>query len=82
MLAETALTGLQRYEWRLLAPLLHSLIDAVLADFGGQEAEVGAVREGAGDLMLRYLPRLPTCLPLPASLCTHCPPPAALAPAG
>ncbi|PSC69679.1 serine threonine-phosphatase 4 regulatory subunit 2 [Micractinium conductrix] len=40
VLAETALTGLQRYEWRLLAPLLHSLIDAVLADFGGQEAEV------------------------------------------
>lgn len=40
VLAETALTGLQRYEWRLLAPLLHSLVDAVLADFGRQEAEV------------------------------------------
>lgn len=42
VLAETALTGLQRYEWRLLAPLLHSLVDAVLADFGRQEAEVSA----------------------------------------
>lgn len=40
MLAETALTGLQRFEWRLLVPLLHSLVDAVLADFGAQEAEV------------------------------------------
>ncbi|KAL4423113.1 hypothetical protein ABPG77_004796 [Micractinium sp. CCAP 211/92] len=40
VLAETALLGLQRYEWRLLAPLLHSLVDAVLADFGRQEAEV------------------------------------------
>ncbi|KAL4458305.1 hypothetical protein ABPG75_013170 [Micractinium tetrahymenae] len=40
VLAETALTGLQRYEWRLLAPLLHSLVDAVLADYGRQDAEV------------------------------------------
>lgn len=48
MLAETALTGLQRYEWRLLAPLLHSLVDAVLADYGRQEAEVSVASLSAG----------------------------------
>lgn len=41
VLAETALTGVQRFDWRLLQPLLHRLVDLVLADFGlGQEAEV------------------------------------------
>ena len=39
MLAETALTGRQRYDWRLLLPLLHSLVDAVLADYTRQQEE-------------------------------------------
>ena len=44
VLAETALTGRQRYEWRLLLPLLHSLVDAVLADYARQQEEEEQVR--------------------------------------
>ncbi|KAI3435712.1 hypothetical protein D9Q98_001770 [Chlorella vulgaris] len=47
VLAETALTGLQRYEWQLLLPLLHSLVDSVLADFAPSpqtDEEVGPPR--------------------------------------
>lgn len=47
VLAETALTGRQRYEWQLLVPLLHKLLDSVLAEYIQQqeaEAEVGPPR--------------------------------------
>lgn len=33
VLAETATTGLVRYEWRLLCPLLHAVLNELLADF-------------------------------------------------
>jgi hypothetical protein len=46
VLAETALTGLQRYEWQLLLPLLHSLVDSVLADFAPSPQTDEEVRTG------------------------------------
>ncbi|PRW59457.1 mediator of RNA polymerase II transcription subunit 12 isoform X1 [Chlorella sorokiniana] len=39
VLAETALHGRQRYEWRLLLPLLHALVDVVLAEYAPPEDE-------------------------------------------
>lgn len=52
VLAETALHNRQRYPWRLLAPLLHRLIDSVLADYAPPEDEVRGARaagcSGAG----------------------------------
>lgn len=40
VLAETALRGRQRYEWRLLLPLLHALVDVLLAEYTPPEEEV------------------------------------------
>ena len=48
VLAETALTGRQRYDWRLLLPLLHSLVDVVLADYTRQQEEEEQVRGWSG----------------------------------
>lgn len=42
VLAETALHGRQRYEWRLLLPLLHALVDVVLKEYAPPEDEVRA----------------------------------------
>lgn len=40
VLAETALFNRQRFAWRLLLPLLHSLVESVLADFSPPDDEV------------------------------------------
>ena len=45
MVAETALSGVVRYEWRLLSPVLHALLDTVAADYARESPdEVGPPR--------------------------------------
>lgn len=49
MIVEAALTGTVRYEWRLLSPVLHHLVDSVLNDFSkSSEEEVGPPRPMPG----------------------------------
>lgn len=77
VLAETALHNRQRFPWRLLAPLLHRLIDSVLAEFTPPEEEVravqGAERERERSRERSIAARRATPL-LPAGS-TCCPPP-------
>lgn len=60
VLAETALTGRIRYDWQLLKPLCHSLIDSNLAEFAAEELEVcGTLPPHRARLLVQYV-ELPT----------------------
>lgn len=57
VLAETATTGCIRYDWQLLKPLCHSLIDTVLAEYAAEEQ----VEVSGWSLRDVQLPCAPAC---------------------
>lgn len=58
VLAETATTGCIRYDWQLLKPLCHSLIDTVLAEYAVEEQVEVSGCKGRGMSSCRVLRRV------------------------